>query len=125
MNKVERMHISDIIDQTNLFLTTNSLYEIWKMPSKEQQSQKGTALDLLRNPEFVAQMIDNDFELYRFLIEHDNEIDKPKFLITLYKNYKERLSLVGTGIVKPEEIKELQKGLEGVMRLLKTTSSNG
>ena len=30
MNELEKMHISEIIDMTNLFLTPRSLFEIWK-----------------------------------------------------------------------------------------------
>ena len=36
MNKVEKMHIADIIDQTNLYLTPQSLCEIWIKDAKRK-----------------------------------------------------------------------------------------
>jgi len=121
MNRVEKMHIADIIDQTNLYLTPQSLCEIWK--TREQiktAEQKPTAWDKIRNNEkFINQLMENEYQLYIFLSEHDDEIDKVKFLMVSLRNYKERLNMADRFPISEQEMEDLQEGMAGIKRLLK------
>lgn len=121
MYKVEKMHITDILDKTNLYLTPQSLCEIWK--SKDQirtNPKKPTAWEIIRdNENFIYQLMENDLQLYAFLSEHDSEIDKVKFIMVLLRNYKERLGIAEQFKIGQEEMKDIQEGIEGIKKLLK------
>lgn len=118
MNKLEKMHIADIIDLTNLYLTPRSLFEIWKDEEGVPENLSGHQI-LLKNREFAIELVENEVQLYTFLINHDSEIDKFKFLMTLLINYKERLSMVGGMRIEPEEMDLIQKGLKEIKQLLR------
>lgn len=120
MNELEKMHISEIIDMTNLFLTPRSLFEIWKDEevSDIPENLSGHKI-LLKNPKLAEELAENEFQLYTFLINHDREIDKFKFVMTLLCNYKERLAMSEGIQITPEEMDMIQKGIKGVKKLLK------
>lgn len=121
MNKLEKMHIADIIDLTNLYLTPRSLFEIWKDEEEIPdipESISGHQI-LLKNRELAEELAENEVQLYTFLINHDREIDRFKFVMTLLINYKERLGMVGGIQISPDEIDIMQKGIEGIRQLLK------
>ncbi len=120
MYKVEKMHIAEIMEQTNLFLTLKSLYNIWK-DSEENLEIPGrpSAAQLLRNKDFASKIIDDDMAVYTFLIEHDGEIDKISFLLTLFKNYEERLKQVGNQDITASEIEGMHHGIGAIKKLLK------
>ena len=121
MYRVEKMHIADIIDQTNLFITPQSLCEIWKPREQIKANQyKPSAWDLIRNDKkLISQLMEDEYKLYAFLLEHDSEIDKLKFLMVALRNYKQRLYFAEKYRVKPEEMKDIKDGIEGIKRLLK------
>lgn len=120
MNELEKMHISEIIDMTNLFLTPRSLFEIWKDEEVSDISENLSAHKiLLKNPKLAEELAENEFQLYTFLINHDREIDKFKFVMTLLINYQERLAMSEGIQIMPEEMDMIQKGIKGVKKLLK------
>ena len=120
MNELEKMHISEIIDMTNLFLTPRSLFEIWKDEEVSDIPENLSAHKiLLKNPKLAEELAENEFQLYTFLINHDREIDKFKFVMTLLINYQERLAMSEGIQIMPEEMDMIQKGIKGVKKLLK------
>ena len=61
MYKVEKMHIADIIDQTNLYLTPQSLCEIWIKDAKRKEPHKPTAWEILsQNDNFINHLMENE-----------------------------------------------------------------
>lgn len=120
MNELENMHIADIIDLTNLYLTPRSLFEIWKDEEVLDipENLSGHKI-LLKNPKLAEDLAENEFQLYTFLINHDREIDKFRFVMTLLINYKERLAMSGGMKIDSEEMEIMKKGLEGIKKLLK------
>lgn len=121
MNKVEKMHITDIIDITNFFMDPKSLVEIWKEPTENSgTTHKKTALEIFEeDPNIVLELMENEFELYSFLVEHDEEIDKPRLLMMMLINYKQRLGMLAGLNVDYEEIRNIKNGLNGIKKLLK------
>lgn len=120
MYKVEKMHIADIMEKTNLYLSKQSLYEIWKQPTENAKtSYFPTALELLENEEFADRLIDNEMQLYSFLLEHDDEIDKVSFVMTLLRLYKEKLSKEGMVNSDSREIQGVLNGIESIRKLIK------
>ena len=116
MNKLDKMHILDIIGETNIYLTPSSLYEIWKKP----EQSKTPGLDRLKKePNLARKLIEDEEELLYFLGMHDNEIDKTKFLIILLRNYKIRLSMTDSLKRGPQEIAIIEKAMNGIRKLLK------
>ncbi len=112
MNKLEKMSISDIIEQTRLCLSPNSLCEIWKPDSIAHEM-------LLNNDNMADQLINNKYQLYSFILEHENEIDKIKLLVILLKNYKETLDIPEhCQAIDPKELQKIQEGLEATKKLL-------
>ena len=121
MDKVEKMHISEILDMTNLFITSDTLLEIWKDSTQGSNTLEGeSVLDIFeQNPDLITELLNNDLEMYTFLVEHDEEIDKPRFLMTILLNYKERLAMAGSIKLDEEEMKNIQFGIKGIRTLLK------
>ena len=121
MDKVEKMHITDIMDMTNLYITSDSLLEIWKDSTETSDVlAEGTALDLFeQNPNLINELLENEFDMYSFLVEHDDEIDKPRFLMTILLNYKERLAMAGSINLDEEELENIKFGIKGIRTLLK------
>lgn len=121
MNKIEKMHIADIIDETNIYFTLGTLFEIWKNPSKKADNpEEMSALEILAKEDgLLDRLLQNEFELYGFLIEHDNEIDKTKFVVTILKNFKDRLSKLGAIKIDANEQKLIEEGIVGIKKLLK------
>ena len=120
MYKVEKMHIADIIDQTNLYLTPQSLCEIWIKDAKRKDSHKPTAWEIIsENERFIYQLMENDYQLYAFLLEHDSEIDKLRFIMVTLRNFRERLELEGKYKISDREKKDIQDGMEAIKKLLK------
>lgn len=116
MNKLDKMHILDIIGETNIYLTPSSLYEIWKKP----EQSKTPGLDRLKKePNLARKLIEDEEELLYFLGLHDNEIDKTRFLIILLRNYKIRLSMTDSLKTGPQEIAIIEKAMNGIKKLLK------
>ena len=75
MDKVEKMHISEILDMTNLFITSDTLLEIWKDSTQGSNTLEGeSVLDIFeQNPDLITELLNNDLEMYTFLVEHDAE----------------------------------------------------
>lgn len=121
MYKVEKMHIADIIDQTNLYLTPQSLCEIWKSKDPIRENpQKPTAWELIsKNENLIYQLNENDHQLYTFLLEHDSEIDKLRFIMVTLRNFKERLGMEDRYKISSQEKKDILEGIEGIKKLLK------
>lgn len=121
MYKVEKMHIADIIDETNLYLTPQSLCEIWKSKdAKRENPKKPTAWELIsQNENLLQQLNENDHQLYNFLLEHDSEIDKIKFVMVTLRNFKERLGMEDKYKISSREKRDIQEGIDGIKRLLK------
>jgi len=120
MYKVEKMHVADIMEKANLYLSKQSLYEIWKKPTeKDKKSYRPTALELLENEDFADRLIDNEMQLYSFLLEHDAEIDKVSFVMTLLRLYKEKLSKEGKVNRDTREIQGVLNGIKAIRNLIK------
>ena len=121
MYKVEKMHIADIIDLTNLYLTPQSLCEIWKTKTvRKEKNGKPTAWELIsENERFIYHLSENDQQLYAFLIEHDSEIDKIRFVMVTLRNFKERLGLGYKYKIGAKEMQDIQDGIKGIKQLLK------
>ena len=122
MSKVEKMHIAEIMEKTNLFLTLETLYTIWKKPSEDTRTSiRPTALKLLENEKFAYDLIegDDEFRLYKFLIDHDSEIDKVNFIMALLRNYKDRIKNADKLHVDAEEMAGMLHGIREIKKLLK------
>ena len=121
MNKLEKMNIADIIDITNLYMTPQSLVEIWKDPTDNPNMAGGkSALEILEeNPNIVFELMESEFDLYSFLVDHDEEIDKPRLLMMMLINYKQRLGMLAGLNVQAEEIKNIKQGMNGIKNLIK------
>lgn len=121
MNKIEKMHIADIIDKTNIYFTLETLFEIWKNPTEKANSPESmSALEILAKEEGVLdRLLQNELDLYTFLIEHNDEIDKTKFVATILKNFKDRLSKIGAIKIDANEQKLIEEGIQGAKNLLK------
>lgn len=124
MVKLENMNITDIIDKTNLYLTPRTLFDIWKnsdyIPNVPKEMSGEQAL--IKDRKLAERLCENEYELYRFLLTHDNEIDKFKFVIIMLLNYKERLAMSGGLKLKTEEEELIQKGIKGIRQLIKGTN---
>lgn len=125
MKELEKMNIADIIDITNLYLTPRSLYEIWK----DDDELPGLAPEfsgykkLKDDKGFADKLVSSEFDLYTFLLEHEIEIDKFKFVMTLLVNYKERLKILSSLNVNSEEKRMIDKSIEGIKKLIKGTDN--
>ena len=65
MYKVEKMHMADIIDQTNLYLTPQSLCEIWNKKQERKNPKQPTGWEIIRgNDKFIYELLENHFQLY-------------------------------------------------------------
>lgn len=121
MKELEKMSITEIIDITNLYLTPRSLFEIWKddeeVPGLLPKFSGRRALS--ENRGLADKLVANEYELYAFLIEHEIEISKLKFVMTLLVNYKERLKVLGESKQDIEEKELITKGIEGIRKLIK------
>ena len=124
MKELDEMHIADIIDITNLYLDANSLFEIWKDETPDIPESMSAHKMLLKDRKLAQKIINDQFELYTFLINHDKEIDRFKFLTTLLMNYKESLSMAGSIKITPNDFKEMKRGIEGIRQLLKGINRN-
>ena len=109
MKELDEMHIADIIDITNLYLDANSLFEIWKDETPDIPESMSAHKMLLKDRKLAQKIINDQFELYTFLINHDKEIDRFKFLTTLLINYKETLSMAGGIKITPNDFKEMKR----------------
>lgn len=121
MKKLEEMHIADIIDITNLYLTPESLYDIWKEPeeiSEVPESIRGRTM-LVEEKGLAEKLVKDDVRIYTFLLQHGNEIDKFKFVMTLLRNYKQRIEMLKKIKISDQEIKEIEKGIDGIRQLIK------
>lgn len=124
MAKLENMHIADIIEKTNLYLTPRTLFNIWKnlddMPDipKEMSGEQA----LLGDRKLADKLVRDEYELYTFLLTHDKEIDRFKFVMTILLNYKERLRMSGGMQLDPEEAELIQNGIKGIRQLIKGTN---
>ena len=121
MKKLEEMHIADIIEVTNLYVTPQSLYEIWKEPeeiSDIPESIRGQQ-QLKKNPEFAEELVQDDIKIYTFLLKHGREIDKLKFVMSILRNYKQRLEMSEKIKISDEEKEQIEKGIQGIRRLIK------
>ena len=120
MYKVEKMHMADIIEQINLYLTPQSLCEIWNKEQGRKNPQKPTAWEIIRdNDKFIYQLMESNIQLYAFLMEHESEIDKLRFIMVTLRNFKERLGIAEKYPIPQQEMKDIQEGLAGIKKLLK------
>ena len=144
-NHLEKMSVSEIISKTNLCFTPDSLLEIWLQNIDNVKIKKTyinpeglNAIDLLRyhhNGSYPEELVDNMVELKQFLIEHEDEIDKPKLLVVLIENYKQVLNDSVLMKVSPQRIelykncmknaRDLLKGIDRTIVFLKITEEAG
>lgn len=119
--KLEKMNITDIIDITNLYLTPRSLFEIWRDDDEVPglMAKYSGRRALLENKGLADQLVSNEYELYTFLMEHEGEISRLKFVTTLLVNYKERLKILGEFINDKKEKEMIYQGIEGIRKLIK------
>lgn len=124
MTKLENMHIADIIEKTNLYLTPRTLFNIWKDPDDIPDVPKEISGEqaLLEDRKLPDRLVENEYELYTFLLTHDKEIDRFKFVMTILLNYKERLRMSGGLQLDPEEAVLIQNGIKGIRQLIKGTN---
>lgn len=124
MTKLENMHIADIIEKTNLYLTPRTLFNIWKDPDDIPDVPKEISGEqaLLEDRKLPDRLVKNEYELYTFLLTHDKEIDRFKFVMTILLNYKERLRMSGGLQLDPEEAVLIQNGIKGIRQLIKGTN---
>ena len=121
MKKLEEMHIADIIDITNLYITPESLYYIWKEPeeiSDVPESIRGKTM-LMEEQGLAEKLVNDDVRIYTFLLQHGKEIDKFKFVMELLKNYKQRMEMLKDFKISVQETKDIEKGIEGIRQLIK------
>lgn len=121
MSKLEKMKVIDIMEITNLYLTEESLFEIWKEDDEISDIPEDLSghKQLLKDPNLAKELMANSFMLAKFLDDHDSEIDKFKFVMTLLINYKERLNMYRGTKIDSEEMNTIQTGIAGIKRLLK------
>lgn len=120
MKKIDQMLLEEILNETNLYLTANTLYDIWKDERKSKPDPNNpTALQLFRQDRnLVNDLIGNINYLYEFLVMHENEMDKVKFVLVILRNCKERLKASAGFKTTPEELKSIQDGMVGIKKLL-------
>lgn len=120
MSKLEQMLLEEILNETNLYLTANSLYDIWKDEREIIPTNSPTAMQLFRqNRNLAYDLIGDINKLYEFLVKHESEIDKVKFVLVTLRASKERLRASAGFKTSSEEFKSIQQGVIGGSKLLK------
>jgi len=121
MYDVNNMHISEILEITSFCITPYSLLEIWKeSTTNSKELSEGSVLEIFQqNPNLIYQLLDDEDQLYDFLVKHDEQIDKSRFLITMLLNFKERLSMIGSIDIDDKEIRGIKIAIDRIKFLLK------
>ena len=115
--KIQDFKIANL-QNANLYLTPDSLNSFWSdgpVPRTILNQNGIPAKSLIANRQFAQQLVQDKQGLLKFLIMHEAEINKEKFLLELLMNYEEKASRE----LSSEEKKEYDEGLREIKKELR------
>jgi len=126
MAKLEKMRVGEILDKTNMCFSGKTLFDFWKPAAECKKIQKTElnpygkrAVEQLREPGLGDLLIDQPEIFAQFLVDHENEIDKTKLVLTVIRNQEARLLESSLSKEKDKNRQDYIRGIAEARKLLK------
>jgi len=120
MTKLEGMSVKEILDEVNFYMPYDYLYDFWKeLPTDSNNPKRESARDLLEEMDNNVTLLQKPALLRIFLLQHEQEIDKVKFVISIIQSYKDMINRSQQEKKPEKDIEEYKTGLAKARSLLK------